>query len=82
MPALTKPDSFFGGQFIWKQFATAAGQVNNNWQWGPTMTQTYEDLRNGLSQAVQGGGTISDALTSAQAKTITAMKSQGIQVGS
>lgn len=81
VPALTKPDSFFGGQLIWKQFSTAAGEVNNDWQWGPTMTQTYEDLRNGLSRAVQGSGTISDALKAAQDKTITAMKSQGIQVG-
>ena len=82
VPALTKPYSFYGDQVIWTDFATAAGQVDDSWEWGPTMTQTYEDLRNGVSQAVNGSGTISDALKSAQEKTVTAMKSQAIQVAS
>lgn len=44
------------------------------------MTQTFADLSDGLSAAVNGKGTVLDALTEAQKKTITTMKSQALQV--
>jgi multiple sugar transport system substrate-binding protein len=82
LPALTQPYSYFGDQVVWKVFQEAATQVDPKWQWGPTMTQTFADLGNGLSAAVNGQSTVPDALKQAQDKTITTMKSQGIEVGS
>jgi multiple sugar transport system substrate-binding protein len=82
LPALNEASPYFGGQVVWKVFQEAATQVDAKWQWGPTMTQTFADLGNGLGAAVNGQGTIPDALKQAQDKTVTTMKSQGLQVGS
>lgn len=81
LPALKQPSSYFGGQVIWKVFQQAAPGVNENWQWGPTMTETFADLNNGLGAVANGQGTVADALRSAQAKTISTMKSQSLEVG-
>jgi multiple sugar transport system substrate-binding protein len=80
VPALAEPSKFFGGQVIWTTFQDAAKHVDASWQWGPTMTQTFADLGDGLSGAVNGKGTVLDALKRAQEKTITTMKSQAIEV--
>lgn len=80
LPALKAPYPYFGGQVIWPFFQDAAKGVNPDFQWGPTMTQTYADLGNGLSAAVNGNGTLTDALKTAQQKTISTLKSQSIQV--
>jgi multiple sugar transport system substrate-binding protein len=80
VPALSQPSPFYSGEKIWSQFATASQGVPAGWTWGPTMVQTYADLSNGLGRAVQGQGTILQALASAQQKTIDAMESQGLQV--
>jgi multiple sugar transport system substrate-binding protein len=82
VPALSQPSPFYSGENIWSQFATASLGVPAGWTWGPTMVQTYADLSNGLGLAVQGQGTILQALASAQQKTIDAMESQGLQVQS
>lgn len=80
LPALKAPYPYFGGQVIWPVFQQAAKGVDPNFLWGPTMTQTYADLGNGLSAAVNGKGTLTDALKAAQTKTISTLKSQSIQV--
>jgi multiple sugar transport system substrate-binding protein len=78
LPALKQPSPYYGGQVIWPQFQQAAKGVDPNFLWGPTMTQTYADLANGLSAAVNGNGTLTDALKTAQDKTISTLKSQAI----
>jgi multiple sugar transport system substrate-binding protein len=80
LPALKQPYPYFGGQVIWPVFQQAAKGVDPNFLWGPTMTQTYADLGNGLSAAVNGKGTLTDALKAAQTKTISTLKSQSIPV--
>ena len=37
-------------------------QVNPDFVWGPTMTQTYADVSDGFKAAVSGDGTLADAL--------------------
>ena len=80
LPALKAPYPYFGNQVIWTTFADAAKGVSEKWQWGPTMTQTYADLTNGLGAANSGKGTVLDALKTAQDKTISTMKSQSLEV--
>jgi multiple sugar transport system substrate-binding protein len=80
LPALNQPYLYFGDQVIWKVFKEAATHVDDSWEWGPTMTQTFADLGDGLSAAVNGQGTIADALRRAQEETIEAMNSQAINV--
>lgn len=78
LPALTEGLPYYGGQKVWEVFAAA--QVDPDFQWGPTMTQTYADLADGIGKAVNGQSTLSDVLQSAQDKTVETMKSQSLTV--
>ena len=44
------------------------------------MTATYADASDGFKAAVSGKGTLTEALTAAQASTIQTLKSQAIPV--
>lgn len=79
LPALTGPVAFYGNQTIYKDFS-AAGEVVSPFTWGPTMTQTYNDVADGFGAAISGTGTLQDALTAGQTKTIAALKAQSIPV--
>lgn len=80
LPVLKEKSSYYGDQVIWPVYAEAAKGVDTKWQWGPTMTQTYADLTNGLGAANSRKGTVGDALKTAQDKTISTMKSQSLEV--
>ncbi|MEV7229723.1 MULTISPECIES: extracellular solute-binding protein [Polymorphospora] len=80
MPALAKPLPYFGDQDISGIFAEAAGNVDADFPWGPTMTQTYSDVRDGFARAIEGNGNLTTALESAQNSTVDALKSQSIPV--
>lgn len=80
LPSLQEGVEFYGGQKIYDVFAAAAGQVNPDFLWGPTMTQTYADVSDGFQRAVTGRGTLLEALSSAQKATIAALKAQAIPV--
>lgn len=79
LPALNGPVAFYGNQTIYKDFSTAGNNITP-FTWGPTMTQTYADVSDGFSSALTGSGTLQDALTTGQAKTIAALKAQSIEV--
>jgi multiple sugar transport system substrate-binding protein len=80
LPALKTGVEFYGGQAIYDVFAQASTQVAADFVWGPTMTSTYTSASDGFKAAVSGGGTLTDALTKAQASTIETLKSQSIPV--
>ncbi|MEU4220503.1 extracellular solute-binding protein [Actinoplanes sp. NPDC026623] len=80
LPALSKGVAFYGDQKIYEVFAQASGQVSPDFTWGPTMTATYASASDGFKAAVSGKGTLTDALTAAQASTIETLKSQAIPV--
>lgn len=80
LPVLAEGVDFYGGQPIYDVFAEAAAQVNPDFLWGPTMTQTYADVSDGFQQAVTGQGTLAEALASAQESTIATLESQSIPV--
>lgn len=80
LPVLQEGVEFYGGQKIYEVFAEAAEQVNPDFVWGPTMTQTYADVSDGFKAAISGNGTLADALEDGQAKTIAALKAQSIPV--
>ncbi|MER7175268.1 ABC transporter substrate-binding protein [Streptomyces mesophilus] len=79
-PALSEPNSFYGGQKIFDVFKDASGRIDTDWQWGPTMTKTATDLADGLGGTGKGGTTLPEVLADVQKKTVDEMKSQGINV--
>jgi multiple sugar transport system substrate-binding protein len=80
LPALSAGVDFYGGQKIYEVFSAASAQVNPDFTWGPTMTQTYADASDGFKAAVSGKGTLLKALQDAQASTVQTLKSQSIPV--
>jgi multiple sugar transport system substrate-binding protein len=78
--AFTGGQEFYGGQKIYDVFKEASAQVNPDFTWGPTMTQTYTDVSDGFGAALSGSGTLTDALKTGQQKTIDALKAQSIPV--
>lgn len=80
LPAFSQGVDYYGGQKIFNVFSDVSGEVNPDFVWGPTMTQTYTDLVDGFGAAVGKSGTLTDALKTAQTKTIAALGTQGITV--
>jgi multiple sugar transport system substrate-binding protein len=80
LPALKEGVAFYGDQPIYDVFAEASTQVAPDFTWGPTMTSTYANASDGFKAAVSGKGTLTEALTAAQASTIQTLKSQAIPV--
>lgn len=80
LPVFSEGLDFYGGQKIYDVFAEAAVNVNPNFTWGPTMTQTYTDVADGFSQVLAGSQTIEEALLTGQQKTIDALKAAAIPV--
>jgi multiple sugar transport system substrate-binding protein len=79
-PILNQPQAFFGNQNTYAIFKQATTQVNPNFQWGPTMTQVYSDMGDDFANAINGKGTLSDALNTAQQSTVSFMQKQGFSV--
>ncbi|MFC5290044.1 extracellular solute-binding protein [Actinokineospora guangxiensis] len=75
-----KLSTFFGGQQYYDIFAESSTQVSQDFAWGPAMEQTYGHIRDGFGTALGGTGTLTDALTTAQQKTITELERQSIPV--
>jgi len=80
LPVLSEGVEFYGNQTIYDVFADAANQTNADFTWGPTMTQTYADVADGFGEALGGSGTLNDALSTGQTKTIAALEAAAIPV--
>jgi multiple sugar transport system substrate-binding protein len=74
------PVAFYGGQNIWKVFQHGGTEVDTSFKWGPLMSTTFTEMGDAFTKATNGTGTLTSALSSAQAQTISTMKQQGISV--
>lgn len=80
LPALQKPVDFYGGQKIFDVFAEASRNVDTDFAWGPTMTDTYRFLSDGTSAAISGESTLGDTLAEADAKSAESLRKQSLDV--
>ncbi|HZR40639.1 MAG TPA: extracellular solute-binding protein [Ktedonobacteraceae bacterium] len=81
-PLVNGPIPFFGNQAINQVFKEGSTHVNADFQWGPTIDQVYNDMSDNFANAVNGKGTLVDALNTVQQSTMTFMKKQGFSVTS
>lgn len=81
LPALSAGVDFYGGEKIFDIFKDASGKVDTDFTWGPTMTDTYRYMSDGFTAALNGQGTLTGALKSAQTQSVDSLKAQGITVG-
>lgn len=80
IPSLKEGVPFYGNQKIFDVFKAASSGVNQSFQFGPTMTDTYNAMKDGVSAALGGSGTLEDAMKAAQTKTVASLKAQNIPV--
>jgi multiple sugar transport system substrate-binding protein len=80
LPALQGGVEFYGDQEIFSIFQEASGNVDTDFTWGPTMTDTYTAMSDGFTAALNGQGTLSEALTDAQEASRQSLEDQGVQV--
>jgi multiple sugar transport system substrate-binding protein len=82
MPSLQQGVPYFGGQKIFDVFKASSSKIDTNFTWGPTQKTVNLSLQDALAKAVNGDGTVYDALGTAQATAIKSMKDQSIPVSS
>ncbi len=80
LPALQEGVEFYGGQEIFSTFQEASQNVDTDFTWGPTMTDTYTAMSDGFTAALNGQGTLSEALAAAQQASVESLETQGVQV--
>ncbi|MFE1190432.1 ABC transporter substrate-binding protein [[Kitasatospora] papulosa] len=80
MPALQQPVDFYGKQEIFDVFAEASADVDTEFTWGPTMTDTYRFLSDGTAKATGGGSTLGDVLKDTDAQSADSLRKQSLKV--
>ncbi|WAX76625.1 ABC transporter substrate-binding protein [Streptomyces sp. KMM 9044] len=80
LEALQQPVDFYGGQKIFDVFADASLNVTTDWTFGPTMTDTYRFMGDGIAEALGGKGTLEDALAQTDTKTVDSLEKQSLEV--
>ncbi|MER7575848.1 extracellular solute-binding protein [Streptomyces sp. NPDC126514] len=80
LPALKQPVDFYGKQKIFDVFAEASANVDTDFTWGPTMTDTYRFLSDGTANAIAGKSTLGDVLEDTGAQSAESLRKQSLDV--
>ncbi|MER6239164.1 sugar ABC transporter substrate-binding protein [Streptomyces clavifer] len=80
LPALKQPVDFYGKQPIFDVFAQASANVDTDFTWGPTMTDTYRFLSDGTAKATGGGSTLGDVLKDTDSQSTESLRKQSLDV--
>ncbi|MFI8165461.1 ABC transporter substrate-binding protein [Streptomyces sp. NPDC085931] len=80
LPALKKPVDFYGGQKIFDVFAQASANVDTDFTWGPTMTDTYRYLSDGTAGVIGGKNTLADVLKQTDSQSVESLRKQSLDV--
>lgn len=80
LPALQQPVGFYGKQKVFDVFAEASANVDTDFTWGPTMTDTYRFLSDGTAKATGGGSTLAEVLKETDAQSAESLRKQSLDV--
>lgn len=83
IPSLQQDDTvfpFYGGQNIWDVFKEADAAVSLDWRWPPVSDALYATLTDNAKAAVEGNGTLADAIAKTQQAMVEEMKAKGLNV--
>ncbi|KPC84722.1 MULTISPECIES: ABC transporter substrate-binding protein [Streptomyces] len=80
LPALKQPVDFYGKQPVFDVFAEASANVDTDFTWGPTMTDTYRFLSDGTAKATGGGSTLGDVLKDTDSQSAESLRKQSLDV--
>ncbi|WP_406464232.1 extracellular solute-binding protein [Streptomyces sp. NBC_01622] len=78
LPALSKGVPYYNNEKIFDVFADSSKKINTSFAWGPTQKTVNLALQDAMAKAAAGSGTLSDALSAAQAAALKSMKDQAI----
>ncbi|MFJ9629486.1 ABC transporter substrate-binding protein [Streptomyces sp. NPDC101175] len=78
LPALSKGVPYYDNEKIFDVFADSSKKINTSFAWGPTQKTVNLALQDAMAKAAAGSGTLSDALSAAQATALKSMKDQAI----
>ncbi|MFE2020476.1 ABC transporter substrate-binding protein [Streptomyces sp. NPDC059499] len=80
LPVLQQPVDFYGKQKIFDVFSEASANVDTDFTWGPTMTDTYRFLSDGTAKATGGGSTLADVLKDTDSQSVESLRKQALDV--
>ncbi|WP_046497506.1 ABC transporter substrate-binding protein [Streptomyces odonnellii] len=78
LPALSQGVPYYNNQKIFDVFADSSKNIDTGFTWGPTQKTVNLALQDAMAKATAGSGTLTDALSAAQAAALKSMKDQAI----
>jgi multiple sugar transport system substrate-binding protein len=78
LPALSQGVPYYNNEKIFDVFANSSKNINTSFTWGPTQKTVNLALQDAMAKATAGSGTLTDALSAAQATALKSMKDQAI----
>ena len=78
LPALSQGVPYYNNEKIFDVFADSSKNIDTSFTWGPTQKTVNLALQDAMAKAAAGNGTLTDALSAAQAAALKSMKDQAI----
>jgi multiple sugar transport system substrate-binding protein len=78
LPALSQGVPYYNNEKIFNVFADSSKNIDTSFTWGPTQKTVNLALQDAMAKAAAGSGTLTDALSAAQASALKSMKDQAI----
>ncbi|MFE4176440.1 ABC transporter substrate-binding protein [Streptomyces sp. NPDC056909] len=78
LPALSQGVPYYNNEKIFDVFADSSKNIDTGFTWGPTQKTVNLALQDAVAKAAAGSGTLTDALSAAQAAALKSMDDQAI----
>jgi multiple sugar transport system substrate-binding protein len=78
LPALSQGVPYYNNEKIFDVFAESSKNIDTSFTWGPTQKTVNLALQDAMAKAAAGSGTLTDAVSAAQATALKSMKDQAI----